>query len=229
MAELDSAGDSSPALLPSSGKFERRASIPSALAPVHVQVCFRSSQWLASCTYRRQVHELGLDGASEGVSVSSARALATSGHRRGSTALLVGDVAFIVDLRACSLMPIVFAFGLTEFSQMPHMKTSLPEIIDPKVIVFVISALYGCFSRRRVPQAVNEQVQCAQRTEKGLSGYVFNKQTGLVNKVCFAAAVGLRVARCISPVVAVLEKALVRACGLSIVVVHPSTIGSSTV
>lgn len=116
MAELDSAGDSSPALLPLSGKFERRASIPSVLAPVHVQV-----------------HELGLDGASEGVSVSSARALATSGHRRGSTALL-----------------------------MPHMKASLPEIIDPK--------------------AVNEQVQCAQRTEKGLSGYVFNKQTGLVNK-----------------------------------------------
>jgi hypothetical protein len=75
------------------------------------------------------------------VSVSSARALATSGHRRGSTALMVGDVACIVGLRARMLMLIAFAFGLTEFSQLPHMKTSLPEIIDPKVIV--ISAL--CF------------------------------------------------------------------------------------
>jgi hypothetical protein len=82
------------------------------------------------------VHELGLDGAGQGVSVSSARALATSGHRRGSTALLVRDVAFIVDRRARLLMLIVFAFGLTDFSQLPHMKTSLPETIDPKVIVF---------------------------------------------------------------------------------------------
>jgi hypothetical protein len=82
------------------------------------------------------VHELGLDGAGQGVSVSSARALATSGHRRGSTALLVGDVACIVGLRARLLMLIAFAFGLTESSQLPHMKTSLPEIIDPKVIVF---------------------------------------------------------------------------------------------
>jgi len=26
-------------------------------------------------------------------------------------------------------------------------------------------------------------VDCVQKTEKGLSGYIFNKQTGLVNKV----------------------------------------------
>jgi hypothetical protein len=39
-------------------------------------------------------------------------------------------------------------------------------------------------SRERAAQAVNEQVQCAQKTEKGVSGYVYNKQTGLVNKVC---------------------------------------------
>jgi hypothetical protein len=50
-----------------------------------------------------------------------------------------------------------------------------------------------------------------------------------MNKVCSAAAVGPLVARCISPVVTVLEKALVRACGLSNVVVHASTIGPSTV
>ena len=33
-------------------------------------------------------------------------------------------------------------------------------------------------------QVANEPVQCAQKTEKGLSGYAYNKQTGLVNKVC---------------------------------------------
>jgi hypothetical protein len=33
-------------------------------------------------------------------------------------------------------------------------------------------------------QVANEPVQCALKTEKGLSGYAYNKQTGLVNKVC---------------------------------------------
>ena len=33
-------------------------------------------------------------------------------------------------------------------------------------------------------QVANEPVQCALKTEKGLSGYAYSKQTGLVNKVC---------------------------------------------
>lgn len=119
-AQLDMAGDNvSFTGLPafSASDRSRRPSIaPSALAPVHLQV-----------------QGMGLDGAGEGVSVSSARALATSGHRRGSTAL-----------------------------QMPHMNSSIPEFVDPRV--------------------ANEPVQCAQKTEKGLSGYAYNKQTGLVNK-----------------------------------------------
>ena len=91
-AELDVARDNAPAALPSKSDSVRRASIvPSSLAPVHVQV----RRWRFLAVPRilhvicRQVHGLGLDGVGEGVSVSSARAQATSGHRRGSTALQV--------------------------------------------------------------------------------------------------------------------------------------------
>ena len=67
------------------------------------------------------------------------------------------------------------------------MKTSLPEILDPKVRAFAPFSLESCSFFVNLcectAQAVNEQVQCAQKTEKGLSGYVYNKQTGLVNKV----------------------------------------------
>lgn len=91
-AELDVARDNGPPALPSRSDSVRRPSIaPSSLAPVHVQV--RRSRCLAVPRILhvicRQVHELGLDGIAEGVSVSSARAQATSGHRRGSTALQV--------------------------------------------------------------------------------------------------------------------------------------------
>ena len=63
--------------------------------------------------YRRQVHELGLDGAGEGVSVSSARALATSGHRRGSTALLVRLHSFANNCRAGCLLAFLVLWSVS--------------------------------------------------------------------------------------------------------------------
>ena len=75
-------------------------------------------------------------------------------------------------------------------------------------------------------QATNEAVQCAQKTEKGLSGYVYNKQTGLVNKVGVQQLCRAFLKGCIALIfTAVLEEALVRACWLCYVVVHSSAIG----
>ncbi len=84
------------------------------------------------------MQELGLDGAGEGVSVSSARASATTGHRRGSTALQVGQGVVlcqpVVALVCLLCLRVRFvSFELTGTPQMPHMKHSIPEFIDPKV------------------------------------------------------------------------------------------------
>jgi hypothetical protein len=73
-------------------------------------------------------------------------------------------------------------------------------------------------------QVANEPVQCAQKTEKGLSGYAYNKQTGLVNKVCLSYFL-VEFLRFALTAAAVLEKALVRACRLSVNSLHPASIG----
>lgn len=130
---------------------------------------------------------MGLDGAGEGVSVSSARALATSGHRRGSTALQAGQCYFFCSSHHYTGLSVCRLLGtlLTRLSQMPHMNSSIPEFVDPRVrCTRVLCACSRCYGPLNSLQVANEPVQCAQKTEKGLSGYAYNKQTGLVNKVC---------------------------------------------
>jgi hypothetical protein len=75
-------------------------------------------------------------------------------------------------------------------------------------------------------QVTNEPVQCAQKTEKGLSGYTYNKQTGLVNKVCLQQPVA-EVSRFAQTLAAVLEKALVRACRLPVHSLYLASIGTA--
>ena len=75
-------------------------------------------------------------------------------------------------------------------------------------------------------QVANEPVQCAQKTEKGLSGYTYNKQTGLVNKVCLQQPVA-EVSRFAQTLAAVLEKALVRACRLPVHSLYLASIGTA--
>lgn len=80
--------------------------------------------------------------------MSSARALATSGHRRGSTALQVGGCSVLSVPSSCFLhIYKVPTISLTLHFQMPHMKTSIPEFVDPRVMR--TCCCMSCFSNVR--------------------------------------------------------------------------------
>jgi hypothetical protein len=186
-AQLDLAGDNPSVGLPSFAASEksRRPSIaPSALAPVHVQVraaarvsCARRNVLLSGARHgfgRRWRRRKRQQRKGAGDQWTQARQHCVAGERIAVEHLLI--------------------IMLTARLQMPHMNTSIPEFVDPRVrhVLNFIVCLRAVGATVRAIHAVaylqvpNEPVQCAQKTEKGLSGYAFNKQTGLVNKVCSA-------------------------------------------
>lgn len=167
-------------------------------------------------------------------------ASAAQGHLQpvdtGAAALLCRwvNVSSLRHSSLCCLFTLpTFDHSVTALLQMPHMKTSIPEFLDPRVrypwqsscVARAPAMIRAIPSPIFCPQIANEPVQCAQKTEKGLSGYAYNKQTGLVNKVCSFQFVDATACLFRADRDVVLEKALVRAGGLSTDDVHPTSLG----